>query len=208
MTEPLDDRGGVRRLGHARAVRGGRRQRADRGSERARSGVVRDPEADRRCAAGERRRKRDVGPLRDDERQAAGPEPCREPGGRRRPLADLGGLRGVGEEQHDPPIRRPVLRREQRPDPARRGERDGDSVDGVRRDGDDPAGPEHLDGLAAASFVVRNDPRGHAADPTADRRAECSAARSAAAWVASAGDASTRRSMSCAAPSSPTGGAT
>ena len=106
--------------------------------------VVRDAQPDRPGAGGQDRRQGHVVALRHDDRQPARPERPGERGRGRRPLPDRRRLGRVGEEQHDRPVRRPVLGREQRLDPARRVERDRDPVDRVGRQGDDrrrPGGP-------------------------------------------------------------------
>ena len=127
---------------------------------------------DRRRAAGQRRRQRDVRALRARRRSA---RPARTPRRAPRPpgvmTADLRGLGGIVEQQHDPLVRRPALRREQPLDAARRGERHRDPVDRVGREGDDAAGAEHLDGRRAARRRRRAD------DPVRRSRGPASAAR-------------------------------
>ena len=71
-------------------------------------------------AAGQRRRAADVGPLRDDEGQAARPEARRRARRGRRPLPDRGRLGGIVEQQHDSLVGRPALGREQALDAAGR----------------------------------------------------------------------------------------
>ena len=145
VAELVDDLGGVARLGQPGHVRRGRRQGPDAACQRPWRVVVRDAQADRRRATGQRRRQRDIRPPRDDDRQTAGPERVRESRRGRPHLADRSRLGGVVEEQHDPLVRRPPFHREQSLDAARRTERDRDPVDRVGRQGDDAAGPKDLD---------------------------------------------------------------
>ena len=136
----------------------------------------------------------DVGSLRDDQGEAARPERLGERGRGRRPLPDRRRLGRVGEEQHDRPVGRPLLGREQRLDAARRVERDRDPVDRVGRQGDDPAGAEDARSPRPArrrrpGRSGRSRRRARQVAPPTSGRARPRAA--AAARAASAGDAST-----------------
>ena len=82
-----------------------------------------------------------------------------------------------------------------------------DPVDRVGRQGDDPAAAEDLDRLGAAGGVVRDDAGGHAGRSPADARPRRAPPRGRGVRAASAGRRGRARSISCATPSSASGGA-
>ena len=89
VSELPEDLGGVAGLGQTRDIGGRRRERAERRGERSGSGMVRDAQADRRCAAGQRRGEWDVRPSWDDDSQAARPAALRRGPRPRRPIRPI-----------------------------------------------------------------------------------------------------------------------
>ena len=181
----------------------GRRPRPAPGARRGPAAACRSSAAPPVRAAGAR-----IGALRDDQGQAAGPERRGEDVRGRVQLADLGRLVMVRDEQHDPLLERPALRREQPLDAAGRVERDGDAVDGVGRQGHEPAALERLDAAArpaaSSGTTDRRAPLiGHASGDRLAARREAFDVRAAPRRPAR-----TSASITWAAPSSATGGAT
>ncbi len=203
VSEALEDLGTVARLGFAGPVRGGRGQRTDLPCDGPRRGMVGHPEADRRCAVGQDGRECHVQAARSDDRQAARPERATQRLGRRAHRADPLGLCDVREQQRDRTVGRPLLHAEEPFDSLLGVEIDGDPVDRIGRDGDDPPGAQDANRLGTRLDAVRQRPRRHPSSccrNDAARRASVAAFRRAAS-----GRARTSASMSSAAPSASIG---
>ncbi len=127
--------------------------------------MVRDAQADRRGAAGQGSGEHDVRALRDDDGEAAGPERLAKGRRGRRHDPDRGGLRRIGQQQHDPLLGWAPFHLEQALDPAGRRQRDGDPVDRVGREGDDASLAQALGGVGDPAGVGGDDPGGHAMRP-------------------------------------------
>ena len=210
VAEGRRDLGRIRALPAAGPVGRRRRQRPESAGEGSRG--VRGPGRAGRSSSRRRsaRPGGPIGPLRHDDRQPAGPE-GRPRGPRRRrhrrPIAAA--WAGVGEEQHDRPVRRSPLHLEQPVDAARRVERDADPVDRSVGMATTPPARHRRAAIPASSrpSAPSADDRGRSR-AAAFRRWSASAARRCEALAARRrGFARTSGSIMVATPSSSTGGA-